>query len=135
MMLSWLFAQLPIGTLAYRINLMSAAFGALAVSLLFGVARQLGCSRSVAAAGALAIGFGHVFWSQALLAEVYTLNAAIFAGALLFLLRWAQSRRDRDLIAAVAFVAAGAAHHLSGSGDGGGAGRAGRSTADHHPPA
>jgi Protein of unknown function (DUF2723) len=54
-----------------------------------------------------------VFWSQALLAEVYTLNAALFAGVLLFLLRWAQSRRDRDLIAAIALVAAGAAHHLT----------------------
>ena len=54
-----------------------------------------------------------MFWSQALLAEVYTLNAAFFAGALLFLLRWADSRKDRDIITAVGFVALGAAHHLT----------------------
>jgi hypothetical protein len=113
MLLSWLFAQLPVGTIAYRINLMSGVFGAVAVALLYGVARQLGCRRWVAAACALSIGMGRVFWSQAILAEVYTLNALLFAGALLFLLRWATSRRDRDLVYAVAFVAAGCAHHLT----------------------
>jgi hypothetical protein len=113
MMLSWLFAQLPIGTIAYRMNLMSAVFGALAVAFLCGVALELGCRRWIALTAALNIGWGRVFWSQALLAEVYTLNAALFAGALLFLLRWSRTRRDRDLIAAVAFVAGGAAHHLT----------------------
>lgn len=112
-LLSWVFAHLPIGTLAYRMNLMSATFGALAVVLLYHVLRALGCRMSVAAAGALGIGFGRVFWSQALLAEVYTLNAALFAGALLFLFQWQQTRRDRDLIGAVACVALGAAHHLT----------------------
>jgi transmembrane protein TMEM260 (protein O-mannosyltransferase) len=113
MLLSWVFSRLPIGTLAYRMNLMSAFFGAVAVALVYGVLRQLGCRAWIAAGGALAIGFGRVFWSQALLAEVYTLNATIFAGLLLFLLRWSRTRRDRDLIAAIAFVAAGAAHHLT----------------------
>ena len=70
MLLLWAFAQLPIGTLAYRANLLSVVFGAISVALFYLVARQLGCRRSIAAAGALAIGFGRVFWSQALLAEV-----------------------------------------------------------------
>jgi hypothetical protein len=107
------FAHLPIGTLAYRINLLSAVFGGVAVALLYGAARQLGCRVWIAATAALAIGFGRVFWSQALLAEVYTLNAAFFAGVLLFLVRWSHSRRESDLILAVAFVALGAAHHLT----------------------
>jgi transmembrane protein TMEM260 (protein O-mannosyltransferase) len=113
MLLSWVFAQLPIGTLAFRMNLMSAVFGAVAVGMLYAVIRRFGCRRWIAAGGALAIGFGRVFWSQALLAEVYTLNAALYAGVLLFLVRWTQTRRDRDLIAAVAFVGVGAAHHLT----------------------
>jgi len=113
MLLSWLFAHLPIGTLAYRMNLLSAVFGGITIGLLYLVMRELNCRWYAAAAGALAIAFGRIFWSQALLAEVYTINAALFAGALLFLFRWARTRRDRDLITAVAFVAVGAAHHLT----------------------
>lgn len=112
-LLSWVFAHLPVGTLAFRMNLMSAVFGACAVGLIAAILAELGCRRAVAFAGALLVGFGRVFWSQALLAEVYTLNAALFCGGLLYLLRWRRTREDRDLYGAGVFVALGGAHHLT----------------------
>ena len=113
MLISWAFAHVPIGTLAFRMNLLSVLGGAVAVGLFALILVELGCGGVVAFAAALAVGLGRVFWSQALLAEVYTLNAALFAATLLFLLRWSRTRRSSDLLRASAFVALGAAHHLT----------------------
>jgi len=60
---------------AYRANLLSALCAALAVALVCRLAQRLSGSAAagVAAAGALAV--SPVFWSQAVVAEVYALNA------------------------------------------------------------
>jgi len=113
MLISWAVAHIPAGSLAFRMNAISVVFGAIAAGTFVLVLDELGCAAAVALAGALAIAFGHVFWSQALLAEVYTLNAALFGGVLLFLMRWARTGRERDLLIAVGFTALGAAHHLT----------------------
>jgi len=82
-LLTYPIAILPFGSLPYRINLFSAVCGALAVALVFLVARRLGCGRPASLAASLGLAFGQVFWSQAVIAEVYTLHAALVAGALL----------------------------------------------------
>ena len=60
LLLSWLFSQLPLGNLAWRINLLSAVSAASAAALLFLLLRRLECRSLVAAAVALAFGFGRV---------------------------------------------------------------------------
>jgi len=112
-LVSHLFSYLPIGTLAYRINLLSAVFGAVAVAMAYLIARRLGAHRIVAVAMSLAFAAGRLFWANALIAEVYTLNAVIWAGAILKLVDWTRSGRDRDLYWATAFVALGLGHHLT----------------------
>lgn len=112
-LLTHAFSHLPIGSLAYRINLFSALFGGLTVFLIFLVARQLGCGRVVSAAAALAFGFGQAFWSQSTIAEVYTLNAAIVAGVMLALLVWSETRRPMWYFVAVALFAAGLGNHTT----------------------
>ena len=64
--------------------------GALTVALVYLVARQLTRRRWPALLGALALAVSPVFWSQAVVAEVYTLNAAFVAGLLWLALRWAR---------------------------------------------
>jgi hypothetical protein len=116
-LLGWLFTRLPIGDVAYRVNLMSAVFGALAVALVYLVGLEIasngerGSWSAVAAAaiGALALGVSPVFWSQATLAEVYTLNAAFVAGMLLLLARGV--RRARDLMALAFLFGLSLTHH------------------------
>ena len=74
---SHVFGLLPIGTLAYRINLMSAVFGAIAAGLLALLVARLTRSTWAGVAAGLGLAFGRVFWSQALVAEVYTLATAL----------------------------------------------------------
>jgi hypothetical protein len=47
------------------------------------------------------------------IAEVYTLHAAIVAGVLLSLLAWRQTRRQRWFFAAIAVFAAGLGNHTT----------------------
>ncbi|MCB0208834.1 MAG: DUF2723 domain-containing protein [Anaerolineae bacterium] len=113
-LLGKLFTFIPIGNIAYRVNLMSAVFGAAAVALLFVLIwRVLPSSMKVrpqteptvisdhrssslnpkglviwpsyvgSLAGALLFAVGFVFWQQATIAEVYTLNALFVVSILL----------------------------------------------------
>ena len=111
-MVSHLFSYIPVGTLAYRMNLLSALFAAVAVAIVYFAGRVLGLERPVALATSLALGFGHAFWSKALYAKGYTLNAALVAAGFLLLLKWGQSRERRHLYAAIAIFALSSGNHL-----------------------
>lgn len=80
---------LPVGTWAGRMNLFSALSAALAVGLVAALAAQVARRRDgspdlwAGAAAAIAFGLGPVWWSQATVAEVYTLHVALVAAILL----------------------------------------------------
>ena len=82
--LGWAFSHLPIQDLAYRVNLLSALAGAATVGVLFLVARQLGSSRLAAATVSAIFALSTTWWSQATIAEVYTLNG-LFVALILYL--------------------------------------------------
>ncbi len=92
-LLGKLFTYLPFGDAAYRMNLMAATFGAIAATLLFLVAREVGSHRLPAAGAALILAFSSTFWAQATVAEVYTMHAAFLLGVAYLLLRWRRTRR------------------------------------------
>src|SRR5438477_6615519 len=73
-----LFTYLPFGSVAYRVHLASAMFGALTCGAAWLCARALLGGRLPAYLAALALGVSPVFWSQAIIAEVYTLNTFFF---------------------------------------------------------
>lgn len=87
-LLGKLFTHLPFGDVAYRMNLMSAFFGAVAAALFFLVAREIGAQMLPAAGGAFIMAFSATLWSQANVAEVYTLHAAFLLGVLWLMLLW-----------------------------------------------
>ena len=82
-----LFSLLPLGSVAWRINLTSAFFGTVAVLFLYHIVRGLTGRPLVALIAALALALSRVFWSQAVVAEVYTLHSAFVATVLLLLLQ------------------------------------------------
>jgi hypothetical protein len=88
LLLSYAISKLPIGALAYRINLMSACWGALTGALVYLVLRRLSVHAWLAIAVALGLGFGRTFWQHSVFAEVYTLSTALMAATLLALLQW-----------------------------------------------
>ena len=72
-----LFSLLPIGSTAFRVNLTSAVFATAAVVPVYLLTARLGGRRLVALIAALAFAVSSVAWSQAVVAEVYALNAVI----------------------------------------------------------
>ena len=93
---TWLahgFTWLPFGEVATRVNWMSALAAALAVGVLYLLLVRHGTgTRLPALAGAVLFGLAPTFWSQAVIAELYTPNLAILSLALLALLEWAAAR-------------------------------------------
>jgi hypothetical protein len=73
-----LFSKLPFGEVAYRVHLASALFGALTGAFAWLCARRLVAGRLPAYLAAFTLGLSPVFWSQAIIAEVYTLNTFFF---------------------------------------------------------
>jgi hypothetical protein len=112
--LSRLFLLLPIGSVAYRINLMCAVFGAGAVVLTYLIILRLTRRDWVAAlSGALAFAFSRTFWAETNHAEVYSLNALIVAAVALALLAWHQTGKVGLLYLGVGLYALGYGNHMT----------------------
>ncbi|MBI1878090.1 MAG: DUF2723 domain-containing protein, partial [Chloroflexi bacterium] len=96
LILGEVFKLLPFGDVAYRLNLLSATCAALTVAVLGLVIYQTlstmtehhetrqaqGLTWLCAASASLTLAFSGAFWSQSVIAEVYTLNALFVAGLL-----------------------------------------------------
>lgn len=94
-LLAWLFSHLlPLGEVAWRLNLFSAVAAALTVGVVYSIAHRLAArlrpgrtavAHQLSATGAaLTFAFSQTFWSQAIIAEVYSLHA-LFVALLLWL--------------------------------------------------
>ena len=113
MMLTHLFTYLPFGDPAYRVNLASAVYGVAAVLVVYLTGLRLGGRAVAAAAGALAFGLSDTFWSQAVIAEVYTLEALLVALVILSVLLWRDRRDNRYLLISAFLVGLSLTHHLT----------------------
>ncbi len=113
MMLTHLFTYLPVGDPAYRVNLASAVYGVAAVVLFYLLGLRLAGRAVAAAAGALAFGLSGTFWSQAVIAEVYTLEALLVALVILVVLVWRDRRENRYLLLVAFLVGLSLTHHLT----------------------
>ncbi len=81
-------AWLPVGDVAYRVNLWSAVCAAAAVGLLYALARVLVEHRWPAVAAAVALAVSPTFWSQAIIARVYPMGLMLMIAVLLCLVLW-----------------------------------------------
>jgi len=104
-LLARLAAFLPVGDVAYRVNLLSAVMGATAVALAYLVGRSLVGRRSVSAAGATALAVSPTFWSQATVAEAYPCAIVFMLAILLALSAWQKRGRSRWLAVAACLTA------------------------------
>lgn len=109
--LAHLFTYLPVGDVAYRVNLASAVFGALAVATLYFVGTRLSGSVVAGVVAAMAFETSSLFWSQAVIAEVYTLHVLFLAAALLVLLLWREKRQDKYLLLAAGVIGLSMTHN------------------------
>lgn len=109
--LAHVFTLLPLGPLPLRVSLFSVAASLVCLGFVYATAYRLGRSAWAAAAAALALALAPVYWSWSIVPEVFALNAAIAAAMVHLLLRWHESGRPRDFIAAAALGGVGMANH------------------------
>jgi len=102
-LLAKLFTFLPVGDIAYRVNLLSAVSAALAVSLVYLILRKLGAWQIPAALSVFMLAFAELFWKHAAIAEIYTTSAACLAFIFYCVLTWKESGNSRWLFVAGLF--------------------------------
>ena len=107
-----LFTRLPFGDPAVLGHLSSAVLGALACGAVYVCARLLRASPVPALGAAWLFGVSEQFWSQAIITEVYTLNALLFFAAYAMVLLGARDAgRGWPLWCAAVAWGAGLANH------------------------
>jgi hypothetical protein len=84
--LAHIFTCIPFGSIALRVHLVSGLFASLSCICLWWITGKLLGNRIYAYTSALTLAFSNVFWSQAIISEVYTLNALLVLVVLLLLL-------------------------------------------------
>ncbi len=106
-----LFCMIPSSSPAWNVNLMSAIFGSLTAGLVYILCIQLSAKRLPAIGASLCLAFSRRFWSQAVIAEVYTLNTVLFCAMLICIFLWAQKKKDKYLYLASLFFGLGLTNH------------------------
>lgn len=102
---------LPIGSIAYRMSLFSAACAALAGGALYRVCRAVDFHPVAALFCALLLAFAPSFWGEANVQRVYTLNGLFVVLATGAALLWHRGRSRRLLFLAYFFCGLGASNH------------------------
>ncbi len=109
------FTLIPVGNCAYRVNLASAFFGAVALAGLFATVRVLTGSRWAATIGTMSAGLGHTFWAFSTVAECLTLVAAFLMSELLALAAFARTGRKRWFMLAAILNGLSISNHMMGA--------------------
>jgi hypothetical protein len=102
LLLGKLATLLPVGDVAYRVNLLSGVMGAISVAGLVLLVTMLTGKRRFAMVAGVALAISPTFWSQAIIAEVYTPGSAFMIAVLVCLRGWQQTLRWGWLFAAAA---------------------------------
>ena len=106
-----LFTLLPVGTVAYRVNLLSAALGAVAVGVLALIVQRFTRQALLAIVTALVFAASRDFWNQCVVAEVYSLNVLLFLVLLYLALRFEDTRDSRYLYLGAFALGVGLTNH------------------------
>jgi hypothetical protein len=110
-LLGKLFTFLPVGDIAYRVHLMSAAFAAGTVMVVFFIVWDLTRCRIAACLSSLTLGVSSTLWANATLAESYDLNAFLTASLTYLMLKWQRTGRRGPLLGAFCLLGLGMGNH------------------------
>lgn len=97
---------------ARGLNLFSAVWGAAAIGLLTWVVAEIGRSTLAGVAAGVLFAFSYTFWTQAIIAEVYTLHLALVGACLALLLAYAARPTRLRLAIFFAIYALAFGNHL-----------------------
>lgn len=105
---------LPIGSPAYRVNLVSAIFGALTIGLITLLARRLTGRLWTSWVAGLGLAVAPSFWRMSLIAEVYTLHTFFLAAIVLLVHITLTTGNRRWFMACVFMYGLSLSNHVSG---------------------
>lgn len=110
-LLGWLATHIPLGSIPWRMHTLSGLMGALTcVCVAWIVLRRTGHRPAACIAGA-ALAVSEHFWSQAIIADVYTTNTAVLFLILALVQEAAVRRETRLWVAAAVLYGLGLANH------------------------
>lgn len=113
LLLTHLVSKIPFFTLAWKINAFSAICMTTAVIGLFTMLRQVGLPRVFSALSAMCFAFSTTVWSQAVVAEVYALNAALVAWTSVLFIAWHKTESLKYFFAACLLYSLSFGNHLT----------------------
>jgi len=104
----------PFGSLAYKANLLSAIFAVLTCFYLYlTLIKIFSISDTISFITSLSFGVTYTFWSQSIVAEVYTLNSFFLISVIYFFLRWHKTRSDTYFYTGCFLYAISFGNHLT----------------------
>jgi len=98
-----IFCLIPVGSVGFRMNLMSSFFALLTVWVVFSIIRQFTASKLAALLGPIILAFTPVFWHQTTNGEVYGMHTFFVVLLIRMLLCW-EERRDFFCLIMLAFT-------------------------------
>ena len=102
-----------LGVPATGASLLSALAGCMASGVVVMIGQELGLGSTTSCTAGCLVAFGRTFWSQAVIAEVYTLNCLLFTVQIYGLLRCRSTRRLRwAALTALTFGLACSNHYM-----------------------
>ena len=111
--LSRIFGYLPIGDIAYRVNLLSVVSASLASVMVYFIDMRLVDDWIAALSAGLSFAFSRALWGQAVVAEVYSLNSLLIGAVVLVLLAWHQTRKLGLLYLGIGLYALSFGNHMT----------------------
>ncbi len=102
----------PFGSVAYKANLLSAVFAIGGCAVLFNLLTYLKLKPLPALMVTLSLGLSRIVWSQAVVAEVYTLHLLLMVSVIYALIRW-HDGKARAFYVATGLYALSFGNHLT----------------------
>ncbi len=110
-LLGWLATHIPLGSIPWRMHTLSGLMGALACACVAWIVLRRTGHRPAACIAGAALAVSEHFWSQAIIADVYTTNAAVLFLTLALVQEAAARRETRLWVAAAVLYGLGLANH------------------------
>jgi len=113
-----LFSFVPLGSVAFRVNLVSAVSAAIAVGFCYRIVLRLSvrsgwAEHGAAAAAALLLGSGTTLWLHATTAEIYALNLMVVTWLLWWVIQWTVDGVQRRLFGLAIITGLGLGLHIT----------------------
>ncbi len=121
-LIGWLVCQVPLSTIAIRMNFASALFASVSVYIIYLLIKRLLSAgndktslqiKILSLSGALIWGMSNTLWASSVGSEVYTFGLAIVAGFIYMCARCLESFNPRYFIFSIYLLALALTNHLS----------------------